>query len=129
MRFRDVWAPKYRQAAFGAFLLKSQDAHKALDLAYRDVLAAFDAFLAAQPAGKPIILAGHSQGSLHLLRLLAGSQGCAQGPAGRGLYRRLAGRRSDRDLPATGPSACTRPDQAGCVLSWQSFKEPANPRW
>ena len=33
----DVWAPKYRQAAFGAFLLTSEDADKALDLAYRDV--------------------------------------------------------------------------------------------
>ncbi len=29
-----VWAPRYRQAAFGAFLLKSEDAQKALDLAY-----------------------------------------------------------------------------------------------
>ena len=33
----DVWAPRYRQAAFGAFLLNSEDATKALDLAYRDV--------------------------------------------------------------------------------------------
>ena len=49
----DIWAPRYRQAAFGAFLLKSEDATKALDLAYRDVLAAFDAFLAAQPEAHP----------------------------------------------------------------------------
>ena len=48
----DGWAPRYRQAAVGAFLLKSGDANKALALAYRDVLAAFDAFLAAQPPGK-----------------------------------------------------------------------------
>ena len=31
---------------------------------------AFDAFVAAHSAGRPIILAGHSQGALHLSRLL-----------------------------------------------------------
>ena len=66
----EIWAPKYRQAAYGSFLLKDEDARKALDLAYSDVRAAFDAFLAAQPKDRPIILAGHSQGALHLLRLL-----------------------------------------------------------
>ena len=39
-----IWAPRYRQAAYGAFLLNSKDAQKALDFAYRDVSAAFDAF-------------------------------------------------------------------------------------
>ncbi len=64
-----VWAPRYRQAAFGAFLLKSADAQKALDLAYSDVAAAFDEFLGRNPE-RPLILAGHSQGALHLSRLL-----------------------------------------------------------
>ena len=123
----DVWAPKYRQAAFGAFLLKSGDAHKALDLAYRDVLAAFDTFLRAQPASKPIILAGHSQGSMHLLRLLKDRKSALNG-------RLVAayvggwpvGVRSD--LPATGLPSCTSAGQTGCVISWQSFKDPANPQ-
>ena len=66
----EIWAPRYRQAAFGAFLLDNKDATAALDLAYRDVLAAFDQFVATAPADRPIILAGHSQGSLHLTRLL-----------------------------------------------------------
>jgi hypothetical protein len=123
----DVWAPKYRQAAFGAFLLTNDDAHKALDLAYRDVLAAFDAFLGQQPADKPIILAGHSQGSMHLLRLLEDRNAA--------LRDRLVaayvvgwpiGQRSD--LPAVNLPPCTSPDQANCVISWQSFRDPANPR-
>ncbi len=121
----EVWAPKYRQAAFGAFLLSSRDATQALDLAYRDVLAAFDAFLAAQPPGRPIIVAGHSQGSMHLLRLLAERR--------RQLHGRLAAAyiggwpvAAEGDLPATGLGACTSAAQAGCVLSWQSFKDPAN---
>src|SRR3546814_4733126 len=41
----------------------------ALGAAYRDVAAAFDYFL-SQNEGRPLILAAHSQGSLHLIRLL-----------------------------------------------------------
>jgi hypothetical protein len=121
----EVWAPRYRQAAYGAFLLKSDDATKALDLAYRDVLAAFDAFLAAQPAGRPIIVAGHSQGSLHLLRLLADRRAQLKGR----LVAAYVGGwpvSTTADLPATGLATCTSVDQPGCLLSWQSFGEPAN---
>lgn len=122
----EVWAPRYRQAAFGAFLLTSADADKALDLAYRDVLAAFDAFLAAHPADKPIILAGHSQGSLHLLRLLADRRDALKG---RLVAAYVVGWpvSAAADLPATGLPACNAAEQVGCVLSWQSFKDPANP--
>ena len=54
----EVWAPKYRQATFGAFLTTKADAEKALAFAYRDVLAAFEAFLKEVPDSRPIILAG-----------------------------------------------------------------------
>ncbi len=120
-----IWAPRYRQAAFGAFLLKSADATKALDFAYSDVLKAFDTFIAEAPKDLPIILAGHSQGSLHLLRLLADRK---QVLNGRLLTAYLGGWPVDRvtDLPATGLSACSAPEQIGCVFSWQSFKDPAN---
>ena len=121
----EVWAPRYRQAAFGAFLLKSDDASNALDLAYRDVLKAFDVFLAAQPAGKPLILAGHSQGALHLSRLLVDRRDV--------LNDRLVAAyvvgwplSSTADLPAMNRTACATPDEVGCILSWQSFAEPAN---
>ena len=120
-----VSAPKYRQAAYGAFLLKSADATRALDLAYSDVRSAFDEFLRAQPGNMPIILAGHSQGSLHLLRLLADRKDM--------LRDRLVAAYVvgwpvgiTADLPATGLDACNSREQIGCVLSWQSFKEPAN---
>jgi Protein of unknown function (DUF3089) len=120
-----VWAPKYRQAAYGAFLLNSTDARKALDLAYADVSSAFDNFLTRFSKGEPIILAGHSQGSMHLLRLLADRKDELKGR----LVAAYAvgwpvGIKSD--LPATGVPPCTAPIQTGCVLSWQSFKDPAN---
>ena len=122
----DIWAPRYRQAAFGAFLLKSADATAALDLAYRDVLRAFDAFLASQPPGKPIILAGHSQGSLHLARLLVDRKPALKG---RLVAAYVVGwpLSVTADLPAMGLLPCTQRGQSGCVLSWQSFGDPANP--
>ena len=122
----EIWAPRYRQAAFGAFLLKSADATKALDLAYRDVLAAFDTFLAAQPAGRPLILAGHSQGALHLSRLLVDRRDALNG---RLVAAYVVGwpLSATADLPSMGRTACATAQETGCILSWQSFSEPANP--
>ena len=123
----DVWAPRYRQAAFGAFLLDSKDARQALDLAYSDVARAFDAFLAAIPEDQPIILAGHSQGALHLSRLLK------EKIAGTPVAKRVVAAyvvgwplSLKDDIPAMGLPACRSADEAGCILSWQSFAEPAN---
>lgn len=122
----EVWAPRYRQAAYGAFLLDTEDSRAALDLAYRDVRSAFEQFLTEVPNERPIILAGHSQGSLHLTRLLE-----EFGPR---IKDRLVAAyvggwpvSTRADLPAMGLPACDRPDRTGCVLSWQSFGEPANP--
>jgi hypothetical protein len=120
-----IWAPRYRQATYGAFLTTKPDAQKALDLAYSDVLAAFDAFIAAQPKDMPIILAGHSQGSLHLLRLLK------ERIAGTSLAARIVAVyipgwpvSVTADLPALGLPACHIADETGCILTWQSFANP-----
>ena len=122
----EVWAPRYRQAAFGAFLTTRVDAERALALAYRDVAQAFSAFLAANP-DRPIILAGHSQGALHLTRLLR------EQVAGKPLARRIVAAyvvgwpvSKTTDLAALGLPECARADQSGCLLSWQSFAAPAD---
>jgi hypothetical protein len=124
-----IWAPKYRQATFGAFLTTEENARRALDFAYRDVLAAYEQFLREAPADRPIILAGHSQGSLHLTRLLA------ERVAGSPEARRIAAAyvigwpvSTTADLPSLGLPACQRAGQGGCILSWQSFGEPADPQ-
>lgn len=120
-----VWAPRYRQAAFGAFLLDSADAQSALDFAYRDVDAAFRQFL-KEAGNRPIILAGHSQGALHLIRLLREHRA--------DLGKRLVAAYvvgwpidTQSDLPALGLPACQTAADFGCILSWMSFAEPANP--
>ncbi|MFN3944816.1 MAG: DUF3089 domain-containing protein [Allosphingosinicella sp.] len=124
-----IWAPKYRQATFGAFLTSREDADKALDFAYRDVLAAYEAFIAQAPSDRPILLAAHSQGSLHLIRLL--QERIAGAPErGRIAAAYVVGWpvSISADLPGLGLPGCETADQAGCILSWQSFGEPADPK-
>ena len=120
-----VWAPKYRQATFGAFLTMRPDATRALDFAYADVVRAFATFVAAVPPGMPIVLAGHSQGSRHLLRLVA------EHVAGTPLAKRVVAVYAvgwpvgAADLAAMDLSACAAPTATRCVLSWRSYAEPA----
>ena len=123
----NVWVPRYRQANYGAFLTDKPAGDQALDAAYRDVSQAFAAFLKANPTG-PLILAGHSQGSRHLLQLLHDQI------AGKPVASRIAAVYAvgwpvsvEADLPALGLPACERSDQAHCIVSWQSYAEPADP--
>lgn len=125
----DIYAPRYRQATFGAFLTSDADAQRALALAYRDVAAAFDAFLAQVGPNRPLILAGHSQGALHLTTLLR--ERVASDPA---LRRRVVAAyvvgwpvSRTTDLAALGLPECRAATESGCLLSWQSFAEPADP--
>lgn len=123
-----VWAPLYRQAAFGSFLVDQPESARALAIAHADVLLAFDTFVKQVPADAPIVLAGHSQGSLHLLHLLQ------ERVKGTPLAHRIVAAylvgwplSPAHDLPETGLVACAGPDQSGCVMSWLSFAEPADP--
>jgi len=124
----EIWAPRYRQATFGAFLTAAPEGRRAVDAAYRDVSQAFDQFLAGVGPDVPIVLAGHSQGAVHILRLLK------ERIAGTPLQRRIAMAYAigwpisvRHDLPALGLPACARAGQAGCVMGWMSFADPADP--
>ena len=66
-----VFAPRYRQAHVKTFFLKPSDAvQAAFDMAYSDIRNAFSYYLEHENNGRPVIIAGHSQGSFHGLRLL-----------------------------------------------------------
>ena len=125
----EIWAPRYRQATMGAFLTTEADAARAQDFAYHDVERAFGAFSAQIGASRPILLVGHSQGSLHLIRLMR------EHIAGQPIAKRIVAAylvgwpiSVEADLPALGLPACQAPGQANCILSWQSFLDPADPR-
>ena len=123
-----IWAPRYRQATFGAFLTDKPEAARAIDLAYGDVAQAFEQFLREVGPDVPIVLAGHSQGAGHIVRLLH------ERAAGTPFEQRVAAVYAigwpvslQHDLPALGLPACQRPDEGGCIVSWSSFAEPAEP--
>jgi pimeloyl-ACP methyl ester carboxylesterase len=67
-----VFAPRYRQVSLGTFLKKSKNAQRseAFDLAYSDVKRAFEYYLQHENKGRPIVIAGHSQGSYLAEQLL-----------------------------------------------------------
>ena len=122
----ELWAPRYRQATFGTFLTDKPAAKEAQRAAYKDVEVAFATFLKAIGPDRPIILAGHSQGALHLIYLLRDHV------AGKPVAKRIVAAYPigwpisvTGDLPALGLPACTGANRAGCVMSWQSFAEPA----
>lgn len=123
----EVWAPRYRQASVGAFLTEKPEGERALVAAYQDVLLAFDTFIEKQQKDRPIIIAGHSQGARHLTYLLRDRV------AGKPLAKRIVAAyiigwpvSIESDLPALGLPACNTPDDTGCIMSWQSFAEPAD---
>jgi len=114
-----VFAPRYRQATLFAFLDSGGDGVKAIDLAYQDIDRAFDAFL-ARIKGKPFIVAGHSQGSIHLLRLV--QQRIAGSPLEKQMVAAYAiGAAVPADFKAVPP--CAEANQTGCLVSWNSVSD------
>lgn len=123
-RASEIWAPRYRQAAAGAFLTDRDEAQRAIDAAYADVEQAFAYFIESIDPDKPIVLAGHSQGSVHVLRLLRDKV------AGTDLVDRIAAVYApgwpvsvEHDLPALPLPACAAPGQPGCLLAWSAFSD------
>lgn len=66
-----MFIPKYRQAIFYSFVDKKDNGKQALEIAYQDVRKAFYYYLEHHNAGRPFIIAAHSQGSYHSKQLLA----------------------------------------------------------
>ena len=65
-----MYAPYYRQAAMKVYALEEAEREPYLSLAYEDVSAAFAWYLENENQGRPIILAGFSQGADMCYRLL-----------------------------------------------------------
>jgi hypothetical protein len=124
-----VYAPRYRQASFFRYISASDDvARKTMDLAYGDVLRAFEHFLANENRGRPFIIASHSQGSQHAFRLLK------ERIDGSPLSNRLiAAYVLGTDI--TNPKVealksikvCDSPEQTGCLVHWAAMGEGGTP--
>ena len=126
-----VYAPRYRQATLAAFFPESSETHgaAALDLAYGDLERAFDHFLTHYNQGRPFILAGHSQGALHLKRLLR------ERISGTPLRARMIAAYpigfdyKHAEIAAQFPDigVCASAREAGCLVTWNTMSEQATP--
>jgi pimeloyl-ACP methyl ester carboxylesterase len=116
-----VFAPRYRQAHFSAFFItNSEETKAAFDTAYADVSGAFEAFLENFNHGRPIIIAGHSQGALMAERLLK------EYFDGKPLQQQLVAayivgwpipQNSFQQIPV-----CTDSLQTGCFCGWRTLR-------
>lgn len=64
------FAPYYRQAALNVYEMQIADREQYLKIAYEDIKAAFEYYMAHYNEGHPIVLAGFSQGADLCIRLL-----------------------------------------------------------
>jgi hypothetical protein len=114
-----IFAPRYRQASLKGIITASAEGFATADLAYSDVLRSFDYFVAHDNQGRPFIIAGHSQGSIHAIRLLQ------ERIVGTPLAKRLVaayvpGSSLPRAIADKGLPICGTPSMTGCVVDWNS---------
>ncbi|MGA9580612.1 MAG: DUF3089 domain-containing protein [Allosphingosinicella sp.] len=130
-----TYAPLYRQVTLGGLgrALAGDDLAAGTATAYGDVLAAWREFLAHRNRGRPFVLIGHSQGSIHLLRLLA------EEIEGKPVAKRMLsaillgwtvevpdGKLVGGSLKST--PLCTKRGQTGCVITYMTFRAVAPPQ-
>lgn len=116
-----VFAPFYRQAHLKAYFQQGEAGSAAFDTAYSDLKMAFRYYLDHYNHGRPIIIAAHSQGAMHGIRLL---QDFLDGkPLQKQLVcAYLVGWRIGQDDFKHIPPG-TAPAQTGCVLTWRTYEK------
>ena len=121
-----VYAPRYRQATFYSFFDDNDTSGiKAIEVAYGDVLNAFNYYIKYFNQGRPFILAGHSQGSLHAMRLLQDEI------IGKPLQKKLVaayivGFSLTDNIQ--GIKASTSSTDTGTIIGWNTYTKNADPR-
>lgn len=123
-----IFAPRYRQAHIKTFFMPdSVKAAEAFNLAYSDLKNAFDYYLQHWNNNRPIIIAGHSQGSLLAERLLK------EYFDGKPLQRKLIVAYIVGWPVAPGYfrelKMCEDSLQTGCLCSWRTFRKNYIPSW
>ncbi|MEM6626616.1 MAG: DUF3089 domain-containing protein [Pseudomonadota bacterium] len=120
-----IYAPRFRQATLFANLTLRDDADQALELAYADVLSAFDAYMAADNRGRALLVAGVGQGGLMAQKLLADR---FQDEPNRTLL--VAAYIIDAAVPLDAfetslstLAPCRTPQDIQCVISWSAVTD------
>jgi hypothetical protein len=120
-----IYAPRYRQANIKSYTPDNrEDTLKALaafELAYQDVKTAFEYYLANYNNGRPIIIASHSQGSTHSIRIL--KEFFDSKPLGKQLVAAYVVGMAIDPAMYTSLKACEKPNETGCICAWRTFEE------
>ncbi|MBI1781484.1 MAG: DUF3089 domain-containing protein [Sphingobacteriales bacterium] len=117
-----IFAPRYRQAHISAFFdMNKEEAAKVFDTAYADIKSAFEYYLQHYNNGRPIIIASHSQGTLHTGRLLKEffERKALQNQL---VIAYLIGMPVSKDY-FTQLQPCKDSTSTGCFVSWRTLKK------
>ncbi len=131
-----VFAPMYRQVTLAALraVMMGQPSPGNGVLAYGDVRDAWRWYLANENQGRGVVLIGHSQGSRMLLDLLK-NEVDGKLPQAKLISAYVLGMNTPVDAAGKFGSIplCVKSDQAGCLVTYVSFREtsppPANSRF
>lgn len=122
-----IFAPRYRQAAYAAFFAdptKDPNVDKAFELAYTDVKTAFDYYMQHYNKGRPIIIASHSQGTVHATKLV---EQYFDNPLKRNqlVAAYLVGM-PIREQELTVIKPCEYAHETACYVTWNTFANKKN---
>lgn len=117
-----VYAPRFREAHYSAYFPKdTAKAIAAFDLAYDDVKNAFEYYLQHFNDNRPIIIAAHSQGTTHALRLL--KEYFENKPLQKKLVAAyVPGMAIPKDY-FSSLKMCEYEAETGCLCGWRTFKK------
>lgn len=127
-----IYAPRYRSVRMPIWSAEDKDSvSKATDLAYQDVRLAFQYYLdhwnpPIDGKRRPFIIASHSQGTLHTIRLIRelidGKNLSQQFVAGYLIGNTIPDMPWFQHIPL-----CQTPDQTQCYVTWNTMLEGGDP--
>lgn len=121
-----LYVPYYRQAHIRSYNQLQNGGKEALELAYADVKAAFEIYLKKYNNGRPIIIASHSQGTTHAIRLL--KEFFDDKPLQKQLVAAyIPGIAIKKDAFKT-IKLMTKPDEIGGFVTWNTYKKNYYPK-
>jgi len=117
-----IYAPHYRQASIYSYFGSDELREEVHSFVYQDVKKSFEYFIKNHSKGRPFILASHSQGTHHSIRLLA------EEVDGSDLYSRMIGAyiiggeiSKDWIKEMSDIAICDNPSQLGCLVHWDTI--------